>query len=62
MNTLDKERFHRLNKWPQSGLIKSLGKITSPKVRLEEKLYIKISHLDELTYENNNYSKDKPRM
>jgi len=62
MNTLNKERFHRLNKWPQSGLIKSLGKLTSPKVNLDIKIYIPISQKDELIYKNNRHSKKTPKI
>lgn len=62
MNTLDKERFHRLNRWPQSGLVKSISKLTSPKVELEEKIYVKISARDELMYGDNINSTDQPLM
>ncbi|CAI2359639.1 unnamed protein product [Moneuplotes crassus] len=62
MNTLNKERFQRMNQWTQTALMKSIGKITAPKVELEEKIYVKMSLKDELSYKNNLRSSKIPRM
>ncbi|CAI2359864.1 unnamed protein product [Moneuplotes crassus] len=62
MNTLNKERFQRLNKWPQTGLVKSISKITSPKVKVEEKIFVQISVKDELSYKRNISSSKTPQM
>lgn len=62
MNTLNKDVFHRFNKWFQTGIVKTIGKMGAPKVDLEEKIYIPIPHRDELTYKNNFHSKRAPRI
>lgn len=62
MKTIDRTRFHRLNQWPHSSIVKLFGKLSSPNIDLEEKIYIKIPKKDELMYKNNLFSKKKPRM
>jgi hypothetical protein len=62
MNTLNKDVYMRFNKWHQSSLVKSIGKMSAPNVEVEQKIYIAIPHRDELMYKNNLYSKRTPKM
>lgn len=62
MNSFNKHTFRRMNSMYEIGTLKSLIKISLPKVEVESKIYIKIPANDQLDKDNNLKSKKIPEM
>ena len=62
MDTLDKDILQKLSDLGESNMMKSLTKMSFPKVKVDYKLYIDFSKPDELDEFNNLYTSETPQM